>query len=258
MKRKEGFTLIELLVVIAIISILAAILFPVFARARENARRASCQSNLKQIALGVTMYVQDYDERMPLTKGTAKGVASPGNPWGWADALDPYLKSYQIFQCPSDDVGPVSSGGSYESRVTSGRYSDYWMNYQVTDKSLAAFSAPTLTVMLGDGNGYNEVSTSASNGYKGSARFVTTSKYDTTGTAAMNTNPCDGPGKANFRSATKHLNGANIAFADGHVKWQKGITDYESEHIYNACTGTDRGRPTFSTQSSDSTSADHP
>src|SRR5437867_12863837 len=89
---KRGFTLIELLVVIAIIAILAAILFPVFGRARENARRSSCQSNLKQVGLGFMQYVQDYDELMP------------NRLLGNVDLhtrLQPYIKSTQIFNCPS-------------------------------------------------------------------------------------------------------------------------------------------------------------
>lgn len=86
---RTGFTLIELLVVIVIIALLSAILFPVFARARENGRRASCQSNLKQLGLGVMQYVQDYDERMPHTVGD------------WKLNLQPYLKSDQIMNCPS-------------------------------------------------------------------------------------------------------------------------------------------------------------
>src|SRR5436853_4324942 len=94
-KRKAAFTLIELLVVIAIIAILAAILFPVFSRARENARRASCQSNLKQIGLGIFQYIQDYDEKYPPAVGG--GVAASGN-YGWADEIQPYLKSTQILQ----------------------------------------------------------------------------------------------------------------------------------------------------------------
>ncbi len=98
--RKHGFTLIELLVVIAIIAILAAILFPVFARAREKARQASCSSNLKQIAIGILMYAQDYDEMFPLL--------APYNPAPCQaylqDNLDPYLKNRQIWMCPSANL----------------------------------------------------------------------------------------------------------------------------------------------------------
>src|SRR4028118_1729019 len=98
-RRTEGFTLIELLVVIAIIAILASILFPVFARARENARRASCQSNLKQIGLGFAQYTQDYDERYPRVGGkNAFNYYSPS----WRVAIYPYVKSTQLFSCPSN------------------------------------------------------------------------------------------------------------------------------------------------------------
>ena len=88
--QAKGFTLIELLVVIAIIAILAAILFPVFARARENARRSSCQSNLRQITLGIKQYVQDYDEKFP-------PVQPNSNAYGWADTLQPYIRNEQVF-----------------------------------------------------------------------------------------------------------------------------------------------------------------
>ena len=105
-----AFTLIELLVVIAIIAILASILFPVFGRARENARRASCQSNLKQIGLGMFQYTQDYDERFPIYGSTYE--------LGWASVLQPYLKSSQIFQCPSEKTEPSSNPNSE-------KYTDY-------------------------------------------------------------------------------------------------------------------------------------
>jgi prepilin-type N-terminal cleavage/methylation domain-containing protein/prepilin-type processing-associated H-X9-DG protein len=105
--RRRGFTLIELLVVIAIIAILAAILFPVFARARENARRASCQSNMKQIGLAAMQYVQDYDEKYPLAQfGTGSGNAS------WAQVVQPYVKSTQLFKCPSNTVNVSMAGDS--------------------------------------------------------------------------------------------------------------------------------------------------
>src|SRR5471032_2451039 len=106
--QRAGFTLIELLVVIAIIAILASILFPVFARARENARRASCQSNLKQIGLAVAQYTQDYDEKLPIHD------SYPGSNWSsitdfmlttsncnFFAGIYPYLKSVQVLNCPS-------------------------------------------------------------------------------------------------------------------------------------------------------------
>jgi len=106
MSKRTGFTLIELLVVIAIIAILAAILFPVFARAREKARQASCSSNLKQIGLSLMMYVSDYDERFPSDSLDASlGQARLG--WqGWiSNGIYPYSKNGNIFQCPSNNNG---------------------------------------------------------------------------------------------------------------------------------------------------------
>ncbi len=97
---KRGFTLIELLVVIAIIAILAAILFPVFARARENARRASCSSNLKQIGLGLMQYSQDYDEKQPMGGSNTW----TGNQLSWRQLVQPYVKSTQLFKCPSNSA----------------------------------------------------------------------------------------------------------------------------------------------------------
>ena len=102
--RKAGFTLIELLVVIAIIAILAAILFPVFAQAREKARTTSCLSNIKQIALAFQMYLQDYDEVMVITMAQNTG-ASGFSPQWWSKLEEPYIKNWQIFRCPSSPDG---------------------------------------------------------------------------------------------------------------------------------------------------------
>lgn len=113
MQRSKAFTLIELLVVIAIIAILAAILFPVFAQAREKARQISCISNMKELTLANLMYVQDYDESF-----CNEGVAGPSNGWGWQMTwqveVQPYIKNYDIFRCPDDShYTPTWSGPSY-------------------------------------------------------------------------------------------------------------------------------------------------
>lgn len=108
-RARPGFTLIELLVVIAIIAILASILFPVFARARENARRSACQSNLKQIGLGILQYCQDFDEILPYsdygTDFNGSDLVSGGTRYKWMDAIYPYVKSQQMFNCPSRPKG---------------------------------------------------------------------------------------------------------------------------------------------------------
>jgi prepilin-type N-terminal cleavage/methylation domain-containing protein/prepilin-type processing-associated H-X9-DG protein len=222
--RQSGFTLIELLVVIAIIALLAAILFPVFARARENARRASCQSNLKQMALGVKQYIQDYDERYPQVDFT--GAASPDGSRGWTVALQPYLKSTQILQCPSDAQKAVST-------ATTLGYSDYWYNANLAGQHEARFTAVAVTILTGDGDGTTAEST---------GNFAMTfNGAEANDSTALNVDNDSLNYTVNFvtlgdlaypattipNSTQKHLEGANYSFADGHVKWyrQDKITD---------------------------------
>lgn len=140
MYHRKGFTLIELLVTISIITVLAAILFPVFSRARENARRASCMSNLKQIGLGIMMYAQDYDDMLlrqttcgPSTLETGKTTTNKSGCGGtdefthlWMHSLHPYVKNVQVFNCPSAEQVTVDAGTTTRSsRVYTGGYEAY-------------------------------------------------------------------------------------------------------------------------------------
>ncbi len=126
--RRQAFTLIELLVVIAIIAILAAILFPVFAKAREKSRTSSCASNMKQVGLGVLQYTQDYDETFCMCRGyDAPNPYLTGNPvnnMDWKAQIMPYAKNLQIFRCPSNNTAVVA-GTAGQYGVTGGIYTHY-------------------------------------------------------------------------------------------------------------------------------------
>ncbi len=236
---RKGFTLIELLVVIAIIAILAAILFPVFARARENARRTSCSSNLKQISLGILQYTQDYDEKFPRSIViTTVANVTPTNPYGWADAIQPYVKSVQLFQCPSETEGPTD-----DPTDTAPGYTDYWYNYQLTAVSQSAVVSASQTVMNGDGNGNSaQYAFNGCNSSATGAPGVCSAAQITAKIATMTTTEALG----------RHLDGANYAFVDGHVKWLKasaisGVLR-SSTAVYNAgvSSADSGGRATFS------------
>ncbi|HEX8553059.1 MAG TPA: DUF1559 domain-containing protein [Abditibacteriaceae bacterium] len=233
--KRRAFTLIELLVVIAIIAILAAILFPVFARARENARRASCQSNLKQVALSLRQYTQDYDERFPgwytnNDGGTPFGyqmsnAVGPNTDKGWTELIQPYMKSKQILQCPSEPSPPApDTSNGWALTPTVYGYSDYFLNANVggrrvgianeqpTDGGIneSQLAASSLTILNGDG-------------------FAFASEHQ------MSSWPYNSLDPGQFR---RHLSGNNFSFCDGHVKW------YRPEKITTSLTSA--GNPTFS------------
>jgi prepilin-type N-terminal cleavage/methylation domain-containing protein/prepilin-type processing-associated H-X9-DG protein len=137
---RKGFTLIELLVVIAIIAILAAILFPVFARAREKARQTSCLSNVKELGLGLLMYVGDYDECFPF----GKWLDASGSGSYWYDVIQPYLKNRQILLCPSWDGNP---GYGYNRRMF-GYSSDHGNDHTMC--KLAEIKCPAQKIAIAD------------------------------------------------------------------------------------------------------------
>jgi prepilin-type N-terminal cleavage/methylation domain-containing protein/prepilin-type processing-associated H-X9-DG protein len=202
----QGFTLIELLVVIAIIAILAAILFPVFARARENARRSSCMSNEKQLGLGFMMYVQDYDEKYPLLAylNGEMTTCPNGTPCQniWATRIYPYVKSVQVFNCPSDN-GKLWNGNNEVKDNQS-----YGANFRLlTDTGatpIASVEKPSETVLLADSGG--------------NRRYIIWPIYLVAGADI-------------YSVSDRHLDGANIVFADGHVKWKKMSRDANDHPI---------------------------
>lgn len=204
-RSRRAFTLIELLVVIAIIAILAAILFPVFARARENARRASCQSNLKQIGLGFAQYTQDYDERLPAANAGTNGADKPGA-WMYyktvpnfdptQSALYPYIKSAQIFVCPSDATGATNRNSYATNSCVYVDGSTTGIAYHV-GKSLAAFDETSKWMLLGEEGSPTNNTLSTDDAY---LLLSGTSGNDFT---------------------ARHLDGSNLLFLDGHVKWYR-------------------------------------
>lgn len=204
--KRSGFTLIELLVVIAIIALLAAILFPAFARARENARRASCQSNQKQIGLGIAQYTQDYDERMPYSwQGTSNGPSDATTNYKWMDAIYTYVKSEQVFNCPSQAFPPTGfgaykqrSGTNYGSYAINAAYYGSGDAYSgVAYSFLPAIQSPSTTIMTTDGDG----------------NFETEWENAGANPTLTNTNP-----RTLNHIIERHLETVVVLYADSHVK----------------------------------------
>jgi prepilin-type N-terminal cleavage/methylation domain-containing protein/prepilin-type processing-associated H-X9-DG protein len=196
---RRGFTLIELLVVIAIIAILAAILFPVFAKAREKARQSSCLSNIKQLTLAALMYAQDYDERL-MARYYNPGTG--GRNW-CTHFIQPYVNNAQLVYCPS------TSAQSYG-------YAQDYCNW----RPLAQFLSPTETVMICD---VKRVFNS-SGGYSWDRNCRRPSTFGAPPQKPPNDEddlPVVGDGNYQGRPRGVHNSGANVGWVDGHVKWMK-------------------------------------
>jgi prepilin-type N-terminal cleavage/methylation domain-containing protein/prepilin-type processing-associated H-X9-DG protein len=244
MQRRKGFTLIELLVVIAIIAILAAILFPVFAQAREKARAATCLSNLKQIGLAVMMYAQDYDETYPMDASACGSLGWPGelnpcskwNPFNRLEAKTaPYVKNTGVYRCPSSNVSPVTWSDSRQvcswnawgfpefMCQPSPQPLSYGWNQWVFFRcdcnapgiSLAAVATPASKVMLADSRHNNtELGRLAFANYPNHSAHVASNAVE----FWPDTGNSDGPPIVP-NSHTRHSLGSNVAYLDGHVKF---------------------------------------
>jgi prepilin-type N-terminal cleavage/methylation domain-containing protein len=262
MQRRKGFTLIELLVVIAIIAILAAILFPVFAQAREKARQTTCTSNAKQWGLGFMMYINDYDETFPLSFGL-QTPGAPANIWQfghlvppdwsrsqgaqtghfrgvsslvhWANTVYPYIKNYGIYGCPSGSevqFAPLANAGDYNDPPKAPVPMSYSMNGLLHAYSQAGVARPSQLPLVWEGRGKARsmgviVSNPVLRCNPGDSRPC---RYF----SCLNGVPSDPyPISAMFvllGTMWIHNQGALFVMADGHAKWRRLGAQLEPAH----------------------------
>lgn len=225
--KKRGFTLIELLVVIAIIAILAAILFPVFAAARERARAASCMSNMKQLGTGILMYMQDNDEHLffraaktdPTQTRTGQLAGNPiPNGLNWWNQLMPYLKTSAIFKCPSDGEPTMSvdTGGG----LTVPR--SYVASNAIESLNAAQIQNASMEIVVGEKWG------------KLNGGAIDSESWWEAFDGDMSPDPMDAVSHPMYKFASRHSGGMEATFFDGHAKWLKPEV-LAGSPLYNGC-----------------------
>ena len=246
-RKDVGFTLIELLVVIAVIAILAAILFPVFAQARDKARQATCLSNIKQLSLGVLMYAQDYDEQLLYRPTEAHcqwryicSTAKEPRWWlNWWDVVLPYTKNNQIYYCPSaapmpskylTPYGIANVAIGYNLYPGNGLVKTTTVNGVDPGVALAEVTHPAQTIEIGEaGHDWNPKATAATFNTKDNP------------SPSLCWSPSVESG-SEWGPEPRHGGGANMGFVDGHAKWMKlenfyGAVDVANKKITLDCNG---------------------
>ena len=257
---RRGFTLIELLVVIAIIAILAAILFPVFAQARDKARSASCLSNMKQLGLGTMMYVQDYDEQFPLSTSNIGGqwltnfwhmvppdwssLTTPpaviGSKYVWANSTQPYIKNYNILRCPSTtEVRTTIARFTYSSPLKAPIATSYTFNGLLSSYPQAGVSQVATVPLIWEGRGKGAMlGGNLQNPLLNCPDPAQPCVYNTSCSSSVN----GGTGGAFGIDGTVwiHQKGMNFVMADGHAKYRTlgmqfapAATDYNVDPYTN-------------------------
>ena len=236
-KSRAGFTLIELLVVVAIIGLLAAILFPVFAKAREKARQTACLSNQKQIGLALMQYAQDNDETLPynanspafgfgsnISFGTINFATPADAQWvtNWISAIYPYSKSWAILVCPSMQPANFTYPAGQPAQPVGINSDSYYANAVIVGQStpIASIQAPASVVFSQEGD------------YTSNRAYVR--PYEVNGQYAqwIATNNCGGVLPCGYNRT--HSDGGNLLFCDGHAKWRKQASLLPSDYgLYN-------------------------
>lgn len=255
-QKSSGFTLIELLVVIAIISILAAMLFPVFASAREKARQANCASNVKQISLGIMQYIQDHDEVVPPVEYTDKpyNAGDLNDYHTWAQMIQPYIHSWSVMRCPDSEINPKGiwdppqegRANELQYTISYGYNSNYLNPWQPCDwnsyvqdyntdyvvpgfpVSVSRIQEPSNTVLIADTKliGNSTIVDGATDGVDAPTVMdpPTACGMITQGWGIGSHGDEDLYGNKVTSTGTfspRHHGGGTVAFCDGHVKWMR-------------------------------------